>query len=103
MISTSDCFANSPSQPKIEMRRLEDIHLNKYIVSVDLMEHVTAPALALTHDDGSIAFYETKTMTLFNGLDDASTVNCFAQAGFQFPIDAPGTSATTMAPSVLPS
>ncbi|KAI2790102.1 Mediator of RNA polymerase II transcription subunit 16 [Penicillium oxalicum] len=79
-------------KPKIEMRRLEDIHLNKYIVSVDLMEHVTAPALALTHDDGSIAFYETKTMTLFNGLDDASTVNCFAQAGFQFPIDAPGLS-----------
>lgn len=74
------------------MRQLEDIHLDKYIVSVDLMEHVTAPALALTHDDSSVTFYETKTMTIFNGLDDANTVNCLAQAGFQYPIDTPGTS-----------
>jgi mediator of RNA polymerase II transcription subunit 16 len=74
------------------MRRLEDIHLHKYIISVDLMEHVTAPALALTHDDGSITFYETKTMTMFNGLDDANTVNCLAQAGFQYPMDTPGMS-----------
>lgn len=72
------------------MRRLEDIHLHKYIVSVDLMEHVTAPALALTHDDSSVTFYETKTMTIFNGLDDANTVNCLAQAGFQYPMDTPG-------------
>lgn len=72
------------------MRRLEDIHLHKYIISVDLIEHVTAPALALTHDDSSITFYETKTMTVFNGLDDTNTVNCFAQAGFQYPMDTPG-------------
>lgn len=74
------------------MRRLEDIYLHKYIISVDLMEHVTAPALALTHDDSSVTFYETKTMTMFNGLDDANTVNCLAQAGFQYPLDTPGKS-----------
>ncbi|KAJ5880877.1 Mediator of RNA polymerase II transcription subunit 16 [Penicillium subrubescens] len=81
---------NAQAKPKIEMRRLEDIHLHKYIISVDLMEHVTAPALALTHDDSSVTFYETKTMTMFNGLDDANTVNCLAQAGFQYPMDTPG-------------
>ncbi|KAF3385576.1 Mediator of RNA polymerase II transcription subunit 16 [Penicillium rolfsii] len=82
--------SNAQAKPKIEMRRLDDIHLHKYVVSVDLMEHVTAPALALTHDDSSVTFYETKTMTIFNGLDDANTVNCLAQAGFQYPMDTPG-------------
>ena len=82
------------------MRRLEDIHLHKYVISVDLIEHVTAPALALTHDDSSITFYETKTMTVFNGLDDANTVNCFAQAGFQYPMDTPGMSAVKPSPCV---
>ncbi|KAJ5664605.1 Mediator complex subunit Med16 [Penicillium macrosclerotiorum] len=81
---------NAQAKPKAEMRRLEDIHCDKYIVSVDLVEHGTA--LAITHDDSSISFYDTRTMALFNGLDDASTVTCLAQAGFHYPIDTPGLS-----------
>lgn len=72
----------------MEMRRLEDIHCDKYIVSVDLVEHGTA--LAMTHDDSSVTFYDTRTMTTHNGLDDTNTVTCLAQAGFQYPVDTPG-------------
>ena len=72
----------------MELRRLDDIHCHKYIVSVDLVEHGTA--LAVTHDDSSIIFYDTRTMAILNGLDDASTVTSLAQAGFQYPMDTPG-------------
>ena len=72
----------------MELRRLEDLPCDKYIVSVDLVEHGTA--LAVTHDDSSITFYDTRTMAIFNGLDDASTVTCLAQAGFQFPMETLG-------------
>lgn len=72
----------------MEMRRLEDIHCDKYVVSVDLIEH--GNALALTHDDSSITFYDTRTMAIYNGLDDSSTVTSLAQAGFQYPMDTPG-------------
>ncbi|KAF7719404.1 Uncharacterized protein PECH_004899 [Penicillium ucsense] len=79
-------------RPKIEMRRLENIYLDKYVISVDPMEHVTTPALTFTHDDGTITSYETKTMAVFSGLEDPSTVNCLAQAGFRFPPSTPGLS-----------
>lgn len=72
----------------MEMRRLEDIPCDKYVVSVDLIEHGTA--LAMTHDDSSITFYDTRTMAIYNGLDDSSTVTSLAQAGFQYPMDTPG-------------
>ncbi|KAJ5140385.1 hypothetical protein N7448_003793 [Penicillium atrosanguineum] len=82
---------NSPqTKSKMELRRLEDIHCDKYIVSVDLVEHGTA--LAITHDDSSITFYDTRTMAVFNGMDDTSTVTCLAQAGFQYPMNTPGLS-----------
>lgn len=71
----------------MEMRRLEDIHYDKYVVSVDLIEH--GNALAMTHDDSSITFYDTRTMATYNGLDDSSTVISLAQAGFQYPMDTP--------------
>lgn len=74
----------------MELHRLEDIHCDKFIVSVDLVEHGTA--LAITHDDSSITFYDTRTMAVFNGMDDTSTVTCLAQAGFQYPMDTPGLS-----------
>lgn len=69
---------------------MEDIPCHKYIISVDLVEHGTA--LAITHDDSSIAFYDTRTMVAFNGLDDVNTVTSLAQAGFQYPLDTPGMS-----------
>lgn len=59
-------------QPKMELRRLEDIYCDKYIVSVDLIEH--GAVLAVSHDDSSITCYETRTMTVLNGLGDSSTV-----------------------------
>ncbi|KAJ5637510.1 hypothetical protein N7490_007389 [Penicillium lividum] len=82
--------SNAQVKSKMELRRLDDIHCDKYIVSVDIVEHGTA--LAVTHDDSSVAFYDTRTMAVFNGLHDASTVTCLAQAGFQFPMDSAGIS-----------
>ncbi|KAJ5656015.1 hypothetical protein N7507_007965 [Penicillium longicatenatum] len=82
--------SNAQAKSKMELRRLDDIHCHKYIVSVDIVEHGTA--LAVTHDDSSITFYDTRTMAVFNGMDDASTVTCLAQAGFQFPMDSAGIS-----------
>ncbi|CAL5871048.1 uncharacterized protein PFLUO_LOCUS5292 [Penicillium psychrofluorescens] len=79
---------NMQAKTKMELHRLEDISTDKYIVSVDVIEHGTV--LAVTHDDSSITFYDTRTMAVFNGLDDANTVTCLAQAGFQYPIETPG-------------
>lgn len=52
------------------------------------MEHGTA--LAVTYDDGSVVFYDTRTMGVFNGMDDTSTVTCLAQAGFHYPMNSTG-------------
>lgn len=72
----------------MELRRLEDIHCDKYIVSTELVEYGTG--LAVTHEDGSITCYDTRTMVPFTGLDDSSTVTCLAQAGYQYPIEPSG-------------
>ncbi|KAJ5995590.1 Mediator complex subunit Med16 [Penicillium waksmanii] len=80
--------SNAQPKSKMELRRLEDIHCDRYIISVDMVEHGTA--LAVTHDDSSISFYDTRGMTIFNGLDDGSTVTCLTQAGYQYPMEAPG-------------
>lgn len=93
LLGTHHRFWANSEQSKLELRRLEDIHCQRYIISVDLVEHGTA--LAITHDDSSIALYDTRTMAVFNGLDDASTVTCLGQAGFQYPMDMPGTFAPT--------
>lgn len=75
---------------KVELHRLDDIYCDKYIISVDAVEH--GNALAVTFEDGSITFYDIRTMAVFNGLDDTSTVTCLAQAGFHYPMDSPGIS-----------
>ncbi|KGO75909.1 Mediator complex, subunit Med16 [Penicillium italicum] len=80
--------SNAQAKPKMELRRLEDIYCDKYIVSVDLVEHGTV--LAVCHDDSSITCYDTRTMTVLNGLDDSSTVTCLAQAGFHYPLETSG-------------
>ncbi|KAJ5098862.1 Mediator complex subunit Med16 [Penicillium argentinense] len=79
---------NVQAKSKMELRRLEDIHCHRHIISVDLIEHGTA--IAITHDDSSISFYDTRGMTLFNGMDDGSTVTCLSQAGYQYPMETPG-------------
>lgn len=73
----------------MELRRLENVYCDKYIVSVDLVEHGTV--LAVSHDDSSITCYDTRTMAVLNGLDDSSAVTCLAQAGFQYPLETSGT------------
>lgn len=73
----------------MELRRLEDIHLQKYVVSVDQTEY--GNVLAITHDDSSITFYDPKTMAVFNGMDDNNTVTCLAQAGFNSSPEISGT------------
>ncbi|KAJ5244152.1 Mediator complex subunit Med16 [Penicillium chrysogenum] len=80
--------SNAEAKPKMELRRLEDIYCDKYIVSVDLIEH--GAVLAVSHDDSSITCYETRTMTVLNGLGDSSTVTCLAQAGFHYPLETSG-------------
>lgn len=72
----------------MELRRLDDIHCHRYVISVDMVEHGTA--LAITHDDSSVSFYDPRGMTLFNGMDDGSTVTCLTQAGYQYPMETPG-------------
>lgn len=41
----------------------------------------------MTFDDGSVAFYDPKTMSPFSGVDDANTVTSLAQAGFHYPLE----------------
>jgi Mediator complex subunit 16. len=74
----------------MELRRLEDVYCDKYIVSVDLVEHGTV--LAVSHDDSSITCYDTRTMAVLNGLNDSTTVTCLPQAGFQYPLETSGMS-----------
>jgi mediator of RNA polymerase II transcription subunit 16 len=76
----------------MELRRLDDVYSDKYIVSIDLVEHGTV--LAVSHDDSSITCYDTRTMTVLNGLDDSTTVTCLAQAGFHYPLETSGMSET---------
>lgn len=75
-------------QPRIDLRRLDDVYSDRYIVSVDHTEY--GNVLAVTYDDSSIAFYDPKTMINFNGVDDTNTVISMAQSGFHFPLDASG-------------
>lgn len=79
---------SSCQQPKMELRRLEDIHFDKFVVSVDQIEY--GNVLAITYDDSSINFYDPKTMAVFSGSDDNTTVTCLAQAGFHSPPEIPG-------------
>jgi mediator of RNA polymerase II transcription subunit 16 len=72
----------------MELRRLDDIYSDRYIISIDHIEF--GNVLAVTYDDSSISFFEPKTMVKFNGVDDTNTVTSMVQAGFQFPLDASG-------------
>ena len=73
----------------MELHRLEDIHFDKYVISIDQTEY--GSVLAITYDDSSITFYDPKTMAVFNGSDDNTTVTCLAQAGFHSPPEVSGT------------
>lgn len=76
---------NIQAKPKLELRRLEDIYLDRHVVSIDCIEY--GNTVAVTHEDSSIAFYDQKTMTLLSGLQDTNTVTSLAQAGFHYPLE----------------
>ncbi|PKY07581.1 mediator of RNA polymerase II transcription subunit 16 [Aspergillus campestris IBT 28561] len=73
------------SKPKSILRRLEDIQTDRYPISVDPTEY--GNVVTVTFDDGSVAFYDPKTMSPFSGVDDANTVTSLAQAGFHYPLE----------------
>lgn len=72
----------------MELRRLDDVYSDKYAISIDQIEY--GNVLAITYDDGSVVFYDPKTMAVFNGVDDANTVTSLAQAGFHHPPEPSG-------------
>ncbi|KAL2785045.1 mediator of RNA polymerase II transcription subunit 16 [Aspergillus keveii] len=77
--------SNVQIKPKTVLRRLDDITSDRHVISVDQTEY--GNVLAISYDDSSIAFYDPKTMAIFNGVDDANTVTSLAQAGFHYPLD----------------
>ncbi|BCS25797.1 mediator of RNA polymerase II transcription subunit 16 [Aspergillus puulaauensis] len=79
--------SNVQIKPKTILRRLDDITSDRHVISVDQTEY--GNVLAVSYDDGSISFYDPKTMAAFDILDDANTVTSLAQAGFNYPLDAP--------------
>ncbi|OKL60129.1 Mediator of RNA polymerase II transcription subunit 16 [Talaromyces atroroseus] len=79
---------NGQHKTKLELRRLEDIYFAKYVVSIDYVEF--GNVLAITHDDSSVSLFDPKTMSTLSEAHDVNTVTSMAQAGFRFPLDAPG-------------
>ncbi|KAA8652069.1 mediator of RNA polymerase II transcription subunit 16 [Aspergillus tanneri] len=80
---------NNPQiKPRTVLCRLDDIQCDRYIISIDQTEF--GNVLAVVYDDSSIAFYDPKTMTIINGLDDTNTITSLVQGGFRYPPDSPG-------------
>lgn len=76
------------SQQKTGLRRLEDFHSDRFVVSIDQIE--SGNVLAVTYDDSSISFLNPTTMKNFDSTSDENTVIGMAQIGFNFPIDISG-------------
>ncbi|KAE8549529.1 hypothetical protein EYB25_008051 [Talaromyces marneffei] len=79
---------NGQQRTKLEIRRMEDIHFDKHVVSIDQIEF--GCVLAITHDDSSVSFFDPKSMSQFTEGGDINAVTSIAQAGFRFPSDTPG-------------
>lgn len=75
-------------QPKADLRKQEDLHFDRFIVSIDYME--AGCVMAVTFDDSNISFFDARSMTPLNMLDDINTVTSIPQAGFIFPTDTSG-------------
>ena len=58
------------------------------MVSIDHVEF--GNVLAITHDDSSVSLFDPKTMSTFSEAPEVNTVTSMAQAGFRYPLDAPG-------------
>jgi len=62
--------------------------MDRHIISIEYNEF--GNVLVVVYDDGSITFYDARTMTLYKGMGDTNTVTSMAQAGFQYPLDTAG-------------
>ncbi|KAL3480222.1 mediator of RNA polymerase II transcription subunit 16 [Aspergillus californicus] len=80
--------SNVQTKPKTVPRRLEDINSDRHVISIDQTEY--GNVIAISYDDSSVVLYDTKTMTVFNGVDDANIVTSLAQAGFHYPPNSSG-------------
>lgn len=67
---------------------MQDIYTDRHVISIEYNEF--GNVLVVVYDDGSIIFYDARTMTPYKGTGDTNTVTSMAQAGFQYPMDAPG-------------
>ncbi|KAH8697294.1 putative RNA polymerase II mediator complex subunit Sin4 [Talaromyces proteolyticus] len=89
--------ASGQNKTKVELRRLDDISSDRYVVSVDQIEF--GNVLAVTYDDSSVSFFDPRTMTSFIGMDDPNTVTSMSQAGFRYPLDVPAGLHTCFSPN----
>lgn len=87
-----DPSSHVSSQHKIELRRLEDFHSDRFVVSIDQVE--AGNVLAVTYDDSSVSFLNPATMKNFHSTLDENTVIGMSQVGFNFPIDISGENST---------
>ncbi|KMU72986.1 hypothetical protein CISG_09659 [Coccidioides immitis RMSCC 3703] len=69
--------------PKTELTRWDDIHFDKRVLSIDYFE--AGSVVSLTFDDGSISFYDAKTMNAISDNEDLATISSMPQAGVQPP------------------
>lgn len=77
----------------MELRRLNDVHCDRYVVSIDQIEY--GNTVAITYDDTTVVFYDSQTMNAYSGMEDVHTVTSLAQAGFRCPQDPSGSLALT--------
>ncbi|KAK2777293.1 mediator complex subunit [Emmonsiellopsis sp. PD_33] len=79
---------DSNPKPKMALRRQEDIYFDRFVVSIDYAE--AGRVLAITYDDSSISFFDSRSMRPFSENEDVNVVTSMPDAGFSFPIDTSG-------------
>lgn len=76
-------------QSTMILRKQNDMPSDRLILAMDYIE--AGGIIALTHDDGSIVFFDVKTMKHAAHVGDSSnTVISIVQAGYTFPPSSPG-------------
>lgn len=83
-----DDFASKTSMPtdlgQVDLARLDDFRIEQLIISVQQIEG--EGAIAITTQDGSVAFYSPASMTQLYMNADPYEVAGLSQAGFVFPV-----------------
>lgn len=75
------------SQQDHQLRRLDDIVLDKIIVSIQLVH--SGSTLAFSYSDGSIEFRQRTDLTVIGSDDDPNRVVNLPRTGFAFPLEEP--------------